>query len=337
MHRMFLLPTLLAFIAVSGDIRIDTLVSIHADATLPVFVHLPDRYESDAESTRWPVIYLLHCAGCRGDSWHGGTYSSNVTPYADSLDAVIVAVDDGNRLGWWLDSPEIENSDMSRFLVEEVKPHIDATYRTIDGPGATGVAGHSMGGYGALHNLIEHPEVFGAAFSIKGLVNLYGWIGTYNWRLDELLGNYEIHAGNWQAADIVRNAYRLKGREQHVAFYSGQNDWFGVGNRMLHDTLKSMGVPHYDKTYDKEAHYDVPPERLSEVMWYFDSVLVSTTRVRNFEKKSRMMATATPRRDPPVLYDLRGRKHRDVRALNSSGARLLLFESSGNVTVRLLP
>jgi len=332
-HKTILLLAFLSLRAVSGYIRLDSISSVHADDTLAVYVHVPDRYESEAHNKLWPVIYLLHCAGCRGSSWHGRTYSSNVTPYADSLDALIVAVDDGNRLGWWMDSPKLENSDMSRFLVEEVKPYIDSAYRTIDSPSATGVAGHSMGGYGALHNLIEHPDVFGAAFSIKGLVNLFGWIGKENWGLNELLGPFEGNYGNWHGADVVRNAYRLKGLGRHIGFYSGSKDWFGVGNRMLDDTLRVLEIPHYYKKYDEEGHTDVPPERLAEVMWFFDSVLVRATDVRFPKKEVVAIRKVDDRGCGSQFFDFRGRRFLRGGVAANGAPRILLRENVGRVRV----
>lgn len=50
-----------------------------------------------------------------------------------------------------------------RFLVGEVKPFIDAAYRTLPDPDHTFVMGSSMGGLISLYALIEYPNVFGAA------------------------------------------------------------------------------------------------------------------------------------------------------------------------------
>lgn len=50
-----------------------------------------------------------------------------------------------------------------RFLVDDLKPHIDATYRSLPGPAHTQVMGSSMGGLISLYALVQHPGVFGAA------------------------------------------------------------------------------------------------------------------------------------------------------------------------------
>ncbi len=51
----------------------------------------------------------------------------------------------------------------ARFVVEEVKPFIDARYPTLDGPAHTAIAGSSMGGLVSLYCALWHPRVFGAA------------------------------------------------------------------------------------------------------------------------------------------------------------------------------
>lgn len=50
-----------------------------------------------------------------------------------------------------------------RFLVEELKPRIDARYATAPGRGHTFVMGSSMGGLVSMYALAEYPDVFGGA------------------------------------------------------------------------------------------------------------------------------------------------------------------------------
>jgi pimeloyl-ACP methyl ester carboxylesterase len=54
------------------------------------------------------------------------------------------------------------------FLLQELKPKIDAQYRTQPEPAHTGVMGSSMGGIVSLILAWEHPEVFGRAASLSG-------------------------------------------------------------------------------------------------------------------------------------------------------------------------
>jgi predicted alpha/beta superfamily hydrolase len=54
-----------------------------------------------------------------------------------------------------------------RFLVEELKPFIDSTYRTLPDRANTLVMGSSMGGLISAYAISEYPEVFGGAACVS--------------------------------------------------------------------------------------------------------------------------------------------------------------------------
>ena len=45
--------------------------------------------------------------------------------------------------------------------------YIDRTYRIIPQARARGLAGHSMGGYGAFLLALRHPEIFSAVYALS--------------------------------------------------------------------------------------------------------------------------------------------------------------------------
>lgn len=61
-----------------------------------------------------------------------------------------------------------------RFVVEELKPHIDANYPTLSDRDNTFVMGSSMGGLISIYAISEYPEVFGGA----GCLSTH-WPGGY--------------------------------------------------------------------------------------------------------------------------------------------------------------
>lgn len=54
-----------------------------------------------------------------------------------------------------------------RFLVDELKPFIDATYRTRPGRDDTLIMGSSLGGLISLYAMAEYPHVFGGAAAVS--------------------------------------------------------------------------------------------------------------------------------------------------------------------------
>ena len=56
----------------------------------------------------------------------------------------------------------------ARFLIEEVKPFVDKTYRTLPDRSHTAVMGSSLGGLISLFLAWEHPQVFSMAACLSG-------------------------------------------------------------------------------------------------------------------------------------------------------------------------
>ncbi|MDD5675786.1 MAG: alpha/beta hydrolase-fold protein, partial [Chitinivibrionales bacterium] len=231
---------------VGGTVDRRSFISPLLGMTVLYDVFLPATYQQDvAQGKRFAVLYLLHSAGGTDSMWLDYN-TGNMAVLIDSAAGFIaVAPDNGMyRNSWWLDSPVMPGWAYSRFLVQELKPKIDSLYATLPARAKTGVAGHSMGGFGAMHNLIEHPDVFGSAFSIKGAFDLTlplnpNWNGDFG--LYKVLGNQPADTAYWNAVNILKNIHRLAGADVHIGFYGGLNDpWFGQENRRLDTILTGL-------------------------------------------------------------------------------------------------
>jgi enterochelin esterase-like enzyme len=65
-------------------------------------------------------------------------------------------------------------ADYARFLVEELKPLVDSSYRTLKGPAHTGAVGASLGGVVSAYLGAAYPEVFGLVGAVSPTA---GWAG----------------------------------------------------------------------------------------------------------------------------------------------------------------
>ncbi|HEX2093793.1 MAG TPA: alpha/beta hydrolase [Longimicrobiaceae bacterium] len=137
-----------------------------------VLIYLPPSYQR-APRRRFPVVYLLHSYGAGPRSWTGenGYEGMDIRTVVDSLVAagaieemIVVMPNAQNRLrgSWYANSPATGN--WEDFLARDLVAYVDSTYRTIAERGARGIAGQSMGAYGALRLALRRPDVFGAAF-----------------------------------------------------------------------------------------------------------------------------------------------------------------------------
>ena len=140
---------------------------------ITTWVYLPPGY--DAATKRYPVMYLLH--GQPG-GWTDCYRSGRVEEMADKLitagkmPPVILVAFDGDGPKGVKDLTNfcnrVDGSRTEDFIVQELVPYIDATYRTLPNAANRALWGYSSGGYGALNLGIKHPEVWNVICSHAG-------------------------------------------------------------------------------------------------------------------------------------------------------------------------
>jgi enterochelin esterase-like enzyme len=143
--------------ALEGNLEAD---SPDRDAT----VYLPPSYLAD-QARRFPVVYLLHGYGGRDD-----TFTARLASLQESGDrlaaapgfseAIVVTPDAFTLHKGSMYSNSATTGDWERFIAEGLVAYIDGHYRTLASRTSRGLAGHSMGGYGALRIGMKRPDVF---------------------------------------------------------------------------------------------------------------------------------------------------------------------------------
>ena len=154
-------------------------------AAVTVNVLLPPGYSDPANAgVNYKVLYLLHGHGGGPDDWWKNADANHA-----SLETVvgtlplIVVMPDGGYDGWYSDWYGVDvdghnGTDPNRapawesFHTNELLTFVDRTYRTVQAATGRLVAGLSMGGYGALHYGLAHPDLFAAAGSFSGALDI---------------------------------------------------------------------------------------------------------------------------------------------------------------------
>lgn len=136
-----------------------------------VSVYLPPGYESSAQ--RYPVVYLLHGYTATDRGWMDPGYVGlpgmmDHLIERHTIDPMIIVMPNCfNRFGGSFYTNSILTGNWEDFIARDLVSYVDAHYRTAAKATARGIAGHSMGGYGALRIGMDHPEVFSAAYGMS--------------------------------------------------------------------------------------------------------------------------------------------------------------------------
>jgi predicted alpha/beta superfamily hydrolase len=141
------------------------------DRDLTIF--LPPGYE--AASDRYPVLYLHdgqnlfdpQAAYVKGQHWRVGETATALIDSARIPPLIIVGIHNTgmSRLQEYTQTHDRRRGGGSapaygHLIVRELKPFVDARYRTLPDAAHTGIGGSSLGGLVSLYLGLEYPDVF---------------------------------------------------------------------------------------------------------------------------------------------------------------------------------
>ena len=165
----------------------------------------------------------------------------DLRPLADNYNLIIVCPD-GGFAGWYIDSPLVEDSQYETYISNEVVAFVDKNYRTIVDKNGRVICGLSMGGHGAISLLAKHPDIYCAAGSMSGVMELTS--STKKYGLTELLGDYKKNKNNWKKNSCIKLADKLVGKNKGIIIDCGVDDSLIKGNRKMHKKLLKLKIDH---------------------------------------------------------------------------------------------
>lgn len=131
-----------------------------------VIVYLPPSYAKE-KKRRYPVVYALHGYSIGADQWSKEIHVPQTIEGAFALgsrEMIVVLPDSKTAHNGSMYSSSVTTGDFENFIARDVVSYIDAHYRTIAQRASRGLAGHSMGGYGATRIGMKHADVFGSVY-----------------------------------------------------------------------------------------------------------------------------------------------------------------------------
>ena len=289
------------------------------NSKIPVIVSydilLPADYLSNP-GRRYPVVYLLHGYGDNQSSWNGQymqgesriTYIEN---HSD-LEPMIYVCPNGFKT-YYCNFYDGSYNYMDMF-VNELVPHIDATYRTLADREHRALIGYSMGGFGAMVLPMKHPEVFSVSVPLSmsfrtdqqymtesqdGWNNQWGKIfgGVGESGQNRLTDYYKQHCPLYQF--VPENKAALS--TVHWFLTCGDNEeQLLVANDALHQLMMENGYAHEFRVGDGGHSTSYWRAALDEVLPYIQNCFNGGT-AWNYSNVNVSVPTVTFERDDAFL------------------------------------
>lgn len=152
--------------------------------TRRIWLYLPPDYQTTTKY--YPVLYMQDGQNLFDDNtsfsgeWHVDETLNTLHAQGD-YGCIVVGIDNGGQYRLdeyspWLNAEYNEGGEgeeYANFMVNTLKPYIDAHFRTLPGRSTTAVAGSSMGALISMYAFSEHQDVYGKA----GIFSPAFWFG----------------------------------------------------------------------------------------------------------------------------------------------------------------
>ncbi|RPE05967.1 esterase family protein [Chitinophaga lutea] len=196
----------------------------------------PEGYNA---SKNYPVVYLLHGYSDNYAGWV--KKATGVQEAADRYNMLIVCPD-GGFSSWYWDSPADPAFQYETYVSKELVAWVDSHYKTIANRKGRAITGLSMGGHGALYLALRHQDVFGAAGSMSGGVDIRPF--PNNWDMAKRLGTYAQQPARWESHTVINMLHLLTPNALALIIDCGTEDFFFKVNEKLHEELRYRNIPH---------------------------------------------------------------------------------------------
>lgn len=197
------------------------------------------RPDKAVKGEKCPVVYLLH-----GYNGHYKTWIQvrpDLPEMADR-DGIIFVCPDGGHNSWYWDSPLVKEYRYETFVTQELISYIDKHYATIADRSKRAITGLSMGGHGAMWLAIRHQELFGAAGSTSGGLDIRPF--PNNWDMKSHIGERDENLDVWNNHTVINQLDRLKDGALAIIIDCGVDDFFFGVNKAVHERLLQQKVAH---------------------------------------------------------------------------------------------
>ncbi|MCP4511745.1 MAG: esterase family protein [Fuerstiella sp.] len=230
-------------------VRHATFRSPSMDIDVGYCIYTPSEYSRAAfASKRYPVIYYLH-GGRPGSEIKSVKLVSRIHRLIEqgSVPPVIYVFVNGGPVSHY-NMPDRSNAMGEDVFVKELIPHIDSTWRTVNGREGRGIEGFSQGGRGTTRIMFRYPELFGSAAPGGAGHATEKRISEENGRENDTL----IFAAGQNTYDRAREYAKNPSPSLPILIHVGTKGFNYENNLAYMDFLDTLKIP-YQKLVVKDA------------------------------------------------------------------------------------
>jgi S-formylglutathione hydrolase FrmB len=231
---------------------------------VPYCVLLPPSYDTE-KTHRYPILYLLHGLGDNDQFLiHSGGMNLVQDLWERRQLGEFLIVTPAAGMSFYINSQDGKRK-YEDFFLQEFIPGVEKRYRAQAGRSSRGIAGISMGGYGALHLAFRHPQLFAAVGAHSAaLIEKLPSVSAQNARqmsqlrvLGEAFGS-PFDAAFWNQNDPLTIARTANLAGLKIYFDCGSEDDYGfdAGAVALDKLLTSRHIPHEFHLYPGGHDWD---------------------------------------------------------------------------------
>lgn len=212
--------------------------------TKQLSVIVPSRY---TPATRYAVLYVLHGYTGSHRDWLART---RLLDYVREMPLIVIMPD--AEYSWYVNSATVGHDRFEDYLVHDIPGYVNKMY-SVDTT-RQGVAGLSMGGYGAVMLALRHPRQFRFAASLSGAISFPRGLNDTT-RAPEralfpsLLTAFGGQSGNNSVTGDLFQLYRQTSKDSlpYLYFVMGTQDGcrsFLPAHRAFTDLLRAYGAAY---------------------------------------------------------------------------------------------
>ena len=232
-------------------------------------LYLPLAYHSEP-NRKFPVVYWLHGIGGGQYGAAGFTERLQAAIEAGKCPPLIVVFVNGRRASMYCDSAD-GAMPVESMIIQDLIPHIDATYRTVASRSGRMVEGFSMGGFGAAHLGFKYPELFGSVSIISGALHDEQSIERMRGPIFTAVFGGEAERFRRESPWVLaeKNAAQLR-EKTSLRIALGDQDKVRRWNEPFSDLLKKLRIEHEYRVVENAGHnHGQVYDGLAETNWAF--------------------------------------------------------------------